>query len=158
MHSQIFVNLPVKDLKKSIAFFTNLGYTFNPQFTDDNATCMILGDNLFAMLLTEKFFGSFTNKAICDTSKANQKLSLLIIGGRSFHNCSPIGKDNSGHRSQCPFWANARHDANFASVRVQSPTGRSRLNTMSAGSRRQRSLEGGRLTAGGDNPEHLNGV
>ena len=43
MHSQIFVNLPVKDLKRSVDFFTKLGYTFNPQFTDENATCMILG-------------------------------------------------------------------------------------------------------------------
>ena len=61
MHSQIYVNLPVKDLKRSVEFFTKLGYTFNPQFTDDNATCMILGDNLFVMLLTEKFFKSFSN-------------------------------------------------------------------------------------------------
>ena len=68
MHSQIFVNLPVKDLKRSVDFFTKLGYTFNPQFTDENATCMILGDNLFVMLLVEKFFTSFTNKAICDTA------------------------------------------------------------------------------------------
>jgi predicted lactoylglutathione lyase len=43
MHSQIFVNLPVKDLKRSVDFFTKLGYSFNPQFTDENATCMILG-------------------------------------------------------------------------------------------------------------------
>ena len=46
-HSQIFVNLPVKDLKRSVAFFTKLGYSFNPQFTDENATCMIIGENLF---------------------------------------------------------------------------------------------------------------
>jgi predicted lactoylglutathione lyase len=64
MHSQIFVNLPVKDLKRSVDFFTKLGYKFNPQFTDENATCMILGDNLFAMLLVDKFFASFTSKAI----------------------------------------------------------------------------------------------
>jgi uncharacterized protein len=82
MHSQIFVNLPVKDLKRSIDFFTKLGYTFNPQFTDDNATCMILGDNLFAMLLTEKFFGSFTNKAICDTSKATESLTCVACGSK----------------------------------------------------------------------------
>ena len=75
MHSQIFVNLPVKDLKRSVDFFTNLGYRFNPQFTDENATCMILGDNLFAMLLTEKFFSSFTNKAIADTRKATETLT-----------------------------------------------------------------------------------
>lgn len=77
MHSQIFVNLPVKDLKRSVEFFTRLGYTFNPQFTDDNATCMIVGENLFVMLLTEKFFGSFTSKAIVDTSKATESLICL---------------------------------------------------------------------------------
>ena len=77
MHAQIFVNLPVKDLKRSVEFFTRLGYTFNPQFTDDNATCMIVGENLFVMLLTEKFFGSFTSKAIVDTSKATESLICL---------------------------------------------------------------------------------
>jgi len=82
MHSQIFVNLPVKDLKRSIGFFTKLGYTFNPQFTDENATCMILGDNLFVMLLTEKFFQSFTNKAICDTGAATETLSCLACSSR----------------------------------------------------------------------------
>jgi predicted lactoylglutathione lyase len=83
MHSQIFVNLPVRDLKRSVDFFTKLGYTFNPQFTDDNATCMILGDNLFAMLLTEKFFGSFTSKAICDTSQATEALTCLSCGSKA---------------------------------------------------------------------------
>jgi len=77
MPQQIFVNLPVKDLKRSVDFFTKLGYTFNPQFTDENATCMIVGDNLFVMLLTEKFFGSFTSKAIADTSKATETLTCL---------------------------------------------------------------------------------
>ena len=76
MHSQIFVNLPVKDLKRSVDFFTKLGYTFNPQFTDENATCMILGDNLFVMLLVEKFFASFTNKAITDTSEVHRSADL----------------------------------------------------------------------------------
>ena len=52
-HSQIFVNLPVKDLERSVDFYTRVGYTFNPQFTDENATCMIVGDNLFVMLLVE---------------------------------------------------------------------------------------------------------
>jgi uncharacterized protein len=82
MHSQIFVNLPVKDLKRSVAFFTSLGYTFNPQFTDDNATCMILGDNLFAMLLTEKFFKSFNDKEITDTRKANEVLTCMACSSR----------------------------------------------------------------------------
>lgn len=69
MATQIFVNLPVKDLKRSIAFFTQLGFTFNPQFTDDNATCMIIGENIFAMLLIEPFFQQFTNKPISDATK-----------------------------------------------------------------------------------------
>lgn len=77
MHSQIFVNLPVKDLKRSVDFFTKLGYTFNPQFTDENATCMILGDNLFVMLLVEKYFGSFSNKAITDTSQSTEVLTCV---------------------------------------------------------------------------------
>ena len=82
MHSQIFVNLPVKDLKRSVDFFTKLGYTFNPQFTDENATCMIIGENLFVMLLVEKFFGSFTNKAICDTAKATETLTCVACDSR----------------------------------------------------------------------------
>ena len=82
MHSQIFVNLPVKDLKRSVGFFTKLGYTFNPQFTDENATCMILGDNLFVMLLVEKFFGSFTNKGITDTSKTTEVLTCVSCDSR----------------------------------------------------------------------------
>lgn len=81
-HAQIFVNLPVKDLKRSVEFFTKLGYTFNPQFTDENATCMIIGENLFVMLLVEKFFGSFTSKAITDTSKSTEVLTCVSCSGR----------------------------------------------------------------------------
>ena len=82
MHSQIFVNLPVKDLDRSVKFFTNLGYTFNPTFTDENATCMILGDNLFVMLLVEKFFSSFTSKTITDTTKSNEVLTCVACSSR----------------------------------------------------------------------------
>ncbi|MEO8017219.1 MAG: VOC family protein [Pseudomonadota bacterium] len=82
MHSQIFVNLPVKDLNRSVAFFTKVGYTFNPQFTDASATCMILGDNLFVMLLVEKFFTSFTNKAITDTTRATEVLTCVSCVSR----------------------------------------------------------------------------
>jgi uncharacterized protein len=83
MHSQIFVNLPVKDLKRSVDFFTRLGYTFNPQFTDENATCMILGENLFVMLLMEKFFMSFNSKGIADTSKVNEVLTCVACISRA---------------------------------------------------------------------------
>jgi predicted lactoylglutathione lyase len=67
MKTKIFVNLPIKDLNKSVTFFTKLGFSFNPQFTDENATCMIIGDDIFIMLLVEKFFMSFTKKDYCDT-------------------------------------------------------------------------------------------
>lgn len=69
MNSQTFINLPVKDLKKTVDFFTHLGYTFNPQFTDENATCMIINDNTFVMLLVEPFFQTFIKKGISDASK-----------------------------------------------------------------------------------------
>ncbi len=77
MHSQIFVNLPVRDLARAVDFYTKLGYTFNPQFTDENATCMIVGENLFVMLLVEKFFRSFTSKDIVDTSRATEVLTCV---------------------------------------------------------------------------------
>ena len=55
MATKIFVNLPVKNLNKTIEFFTKLGFKFNPQFTDENATCMIVGEDIFVMLLIENF-------------------------------------------------------------------------------------------------------
>lgn len=82
MSSKIFVNLPVKDLKRSVDFFTKLGYTFNPQFTDDNATCMIISDDIFAMLLVEDYFKGFSKKEIVDTSKANEVLIALSAESR----------------------------------------------------------------------------
>ena len=78
-HAQIFVNLPVKDLKRSVEFFTKLGCTFNPQFTDENATCMIIGENLFVMLLVEKFFGTFTHKGITDTTRKQTQVSIHTL-------------------------------------------------------------------------------
>ena len=82
MTTQIYVNLPVKDLDKSIAFFTHLGYTFNPQFTDQNATCMIVGESIFVMLLVEKFFQTFTPKQICDASKSTEVILCLSCDSR----------------------------------------------------------------------------
>lgn len=82
MHSEIYVNLPVKDLKRSVDFFSKLGYTFNQQFTDHNATCMELGGNLYVMLLTEKFFSSFTSKGIADTSKSTEVLTCVSCSSK----------------------------------------------------------------------------
>jgi uncharacterized protein len=83
MSTQIFVNLPVKDLNKSVEFFTKLGYEFNPQFTDENATCMIVSENIFVMLLVEKYFKTFVPKGICDTSKSAEVLVALSFESRA---------------------------------------------------------------------------
>jgi predicted lactoylglutathione lyase len=70
--SKLFVNLPIKDLEASVAFFTKLGFTFNPQFTDDKAACMIVGDDAFVMLLTNEFFETFTKKSLADASMTTE--------------------------------------------------------------------------------------
>ena len=82
MATQIYVNLPVKDLDRSVAFFTTLGFTFNADFTDANATCMIVGENIFVMLLVEKFFQTFTSKPISDATKATEVLVCLSRNSR----------------------------------------------------------------------------
>jgi predicted lactoylglutathione lyase len=77
MATKIFVNLPVKDLDKSISFFTDLGFSFNPQFTDEKAGCMVISDSIFAMLLTEIYFQTFTKKAVADAKTATEVLIAL---------------------------------------------------------------------------------
>lgn len=79
---KIFVNLPVRDLGKSIEFFTRLGFSFDPQFTDDQATCMIVSDEAFVMLLTEDRFKDFITKKICDTSTQTEALFALEVDSR----------------------------------------------------------------------------
>jgi uncharacterized protein len=82
MATKIFVNLPVKDLKKSLEFFTKLDFTFNPQFTDETAACMIVSEDIFVMLLTEDKFKTFTPKAICDATKSTEVLVCLSAESR----------------------------------------------------------------------------
>lgn len=77
MATQIFVNLPVSDLTASIAFFTRLGFTFDSKFTDDTATCMIVGDQIFVMLLTHDKFKTFTPKPVCDATQSTEVLVCL---------------------------------------------------------------------------------
>jgi hypothetical protein len=82
MTTKIFVNLAVKDLKRSMEFFTNLGYRFNPQFTDETAACMIVADDIYVMLLTHPKFKEFTPKAICDSTKFTEVLVCLSSESR----------------------------------------------------------------------------
>ncbi|GAA3753269.1 VOC family protein [Spinactinospora alkalitolerans] len=77
------MNLPVKDLRKSMDFFAKLGFAFDPQFTDDNAACMIISDDIFAMLLVEEFFASFTKKAVCDASTQTEAIIALSAESRA---------------------------------------------------------------------------
>ncbi|MDR6548831.1 VOC family protein [Paenibacillus qinlingensis] len=79
---KIFVNLPVKDLDKSVAFFTSIGFTFNPKFTDENATCMVISEHIYVMLLVEKYFQTFTKKAISDATKTTEVLVALSFSSR----------------------------------------------------------------------------
>lgn len=83
MATQIFVNLPVKELARSVAFFTELGYQFNPQFTDENATCMVVSDTISVMLLVEKFFQTFTTKPVCDATQSTEVLICLSCDSRA---------------------------------------------------------------------------
>lgn len=83
MTTAIFVNLPVRDLDKSIAFFSRLGFRFNPQFTDETATCMIVSDDIFVMLLTESKFRTFTPNEICDARKYTEVLVCLSVESRA---------------------------------------------------------------------------
>lgn len=84
MSRKMFVNLPVADLGKSIEFFSRLGFEFNPQFTDDTATCMIVSESNFVMLLTREKFGDFTpGLEICDTGKNTEVLVCLSAESRA---------------------------------------------------------------------------
>lgn len=82
MSRMIFVNLPVKDLEKSMAFFKALGFEFNPQFTDETAACMIVSDNIFAMLLTYPKFAQFTPRPISDAAAATEVLTAISFESR----------------------------------------------------------------------------
>ncbi|HPH35800.1 MAG TPA: hypothetical protein PLU94_09965 [Methanoregulaceae archaeon] len=83
MATKIFVNMPVQDLDRSVKFFTSLGYTFNAQFTDKNATAMVISEDIYAMLLVKPFFQTFTKKKICDTSKSTEVIIALSADSRA---------------------------------------------------------------------------
>ena len=79
MNKQIFINLPVKDLKNSMDFYTAIGFTNNPQFTDDKAACMVLTDTIYVMLITHERFKDFSSKEIADTKKMVAALNALSV-------------------------------------------------------------------------------
>ena len=80
---KIFVNLAVRDLKRSMDFFGKLGFEFNKQFTDEKAACMVVSDEAFVMLLTEPFFKTFTKREICNTKTHTEGLFALSCDSRA---------------------------------------------------------------------------
>ena len=130
MINAMFVNLPVANLKKSVEFFTALGFTFNEQFTDETSTCMIIGENMYSMLLEHAKFESFIDKKIAPRDTAEAILSLscgskeevreiaekaFAAGGRKVNDAEDIGfmyswafEDLDGHLWDL-FWMNPDH-------------------------------------------------
>lgn len=82
METKIFLNLPVKDLNKSISFFEQLGFSFDSKFTNDKGACLIIGENIYAMLLVEEFFKTFTSKQICDATVSTELIAAISVESR----------------------------------------------------------------------------
>lgn len=79
MKSQIFINLPVKELEKSFSFYTKMGFTNNPQFSDESGKCMVFSDEIFVMLLTHEKFKAFITRPITDVSKTTSALFSISV-------------------------------------------------------------------------------
>lgn len=82
MHKQIYVNLPVKNIDRTREFFSALGFSFNPQFSNAQALCMVISDGIYAMLLVEDFFKTFTTKPVADATKVTEVLVCLSCDSR----------------------------------------------------------------------------
>jgi predicted lactoylglutathione lyase len=83
MTRKIFVNLPIKSMERSQAFFKSLGFSFNPQFTNDKGACMVVSDDIFVMLLVEPFFQTFTKKQIADATRMTEAILCLSSDSRA---------------------------------------------------------------------------
>lgn len=82
MSRKLFVNIPIANLDASVEFFTGLGFSFNPQFTDENATCMLVGEDAYFMLLVKDYFQSFTAKPVGDPATADQAIYAIGLDSR----------------------------------------------------------------------------
>ena len=83
MSRQIYVNLPIRNMERSKAFFSALGFSFNPQFTNEQGACMVVADDIYVMLLVESFFQTFTKKPVADASKTTEVLLCLSCASRA---------------------------------------------------------------------------
>ena len=106
---QIFINLPVRDLKKAIAFYTAIGATQNPQFSDDTAACMVLSESIFVMLLTHAKWAVFTKKPICDARRESEV--MLALSGESKQAVDKITESAGAHGGKAD--VNPKQDYGF---------------------------------------------
>ena len=83
MSRQIYVNLPIQNMERTKAFFSALGFGFNPQFSNDSGACMVVADGIYVMLLTESFFQTFTKKPVADATKSTEVLVCLSCQSRA---------------------------------------------------------------------------
>ena len=83
MPRQIYVNLPIRDMERSKAFFGALGFQFNPQFTNEQGACLVISEGIYAMLLVEIFFRTFTNKPVADARRGTEVLVCLSCDSRA---------------------------------------------------------------------------
>ena len=98
----LFVNLPVNDLPRAVNFFTRLGFTFNPKFTNENATCMIVNEHIQVMLLTKPFFAGFTNKPVADATLSTQVLLSMSVESRNAVDDLLIKANAAGGKEENP--------------------------------------------------------
>lgn len=111
---KLFVNLPVRNLKQSMEFFSKLGFEFNQQFTDDKAACMVISAEAYAMLLTEPFFKTFTTREICDTNTHLQALLSVSCDSRAeVDRLVKIAVDNGGKQAGKPQDHGFMYDSSF---------------------------------------------
>ena len=130
MFDSIFVNMPIENLKKSVDFFTGLGFKFNAQFTDEHSTCMVVSEHIYVMLLEKEKFQSFTSKKIADHDTVEALFSFscksadevrelsekaFALGAKKVNEPEDIGfmfswgfEDLDGHMWDL-FWMNPEH-------------------------------------------------
>lgn len=117
MSRKLYVNLPVKDLDASVAFFTALGFTFDANFTDENATCMIVNEDTAVMLLVEKRFSDFVSKEIADSAVSTEVILAFSADSREeVDRLAQTALDNGGGPSQEPMDHGFMYVRSFADV------------------------------------------
>jgi len=102
---KIFVNLAVKDLQRTVAFFTELGFEFDPRFTDEQATCMIVSEDAYVMLLVDERFKDFTRKPIADSTTETEVIVALSAESARRSTSWPTRHSGQGDRRRTTRWS-----------------------------------------------------